>query len=318
MRKRTRSASDVSALVMALILIVPAGSGKATGQDPNESTWDPADTLKAVWTSVEASAMLYNPAQTIQQDPDLARRALTISGEIHVVDLNHVVALSTVPVGEAIAVDSLGHSFRSTPGTAQGWYRPLEDTLQIDPNSQQITSGLEPAHIHLQFNVDPNTQYPRGPVSVSWNTPVVFANGIDAVDMPFVASGRWIQVVPGVMVRIDEAASEGNMASYTVSVEYEKGDLNNPGLPTYLLADIRLLEANGLPLNDMETSFQPAAPTVRRVTVSGSGFSRCLGCGGVKFIQYVFAVLPFEAEVPLTLMDIPVPSLSDQNGIGGR
>jgi hypothetical protein len=311
MRKRMGLMSFVCALLMGVIPVVSAGSATAA-EDSSEGRWDPARALEAAWTSVEASARLSNPAEMSRQGPDLVRRALTVSGEIRVMDLSHVIALSTVPAEQAIAMDSSGQSFRSAPAAAKRWYRPLQNVLQIDPNSDEVAYGLEPAYTTLQFNVDPNTRYPTGSISVTWDTPAVFADQFEAVAMPFVVSGRWVEIVPGVKARVDEAGSEGDRAWYTVSVEYDGRNPDDQGLPAYLLADVHLLEANGLPLHDMETTFQPASPAARRVTLSGSASASCPGwCGkGVTSIQYVFAILPFEAKVPLALTAIPVPGLS--------
>jgi hypothetical protein len=314
MRKKTRPTGVISALMVALMLIISASPGKATGQDPNESTWDPADALEAVWTSVEASAMLYNPTQTIQQDPDLTRRAVTISGEIHVLDTSHLIALSTLPT--AVATDSQGSSYLSTPNTGRRWYRPVQYTPQIDPNSRQITYGLEPAYVNLQFNVDPETRYPTGLIDVSWDVDAIFAGSTEEVDVPYNFSSDWLQIKFGVRVRVEEATSDGLAYQYRIVAEYDKYN-SDATLPMYLIKEIQLIDADlrVIHADPAQTAFQPAAPAARHVTITGSG--TCTW-GDPRLIRFVVAVLPFEAKVPLTLTDIPVPSLSDPRGTGGR
>jgi len=315
MRKRIGSASGVSALVMAQILILSAGSGRAIGQDPLESTWDPAPTLQAVWTSVEALAMLYNPTQTIQQDPDLTRRALTISGEIRVLDTSHLIALSTLPT--AAATDSQGRSYLSTPNTGRRWYRPVQFTPQVDPNSRRITYGLEPARVDLQFNVDPGTPYPTGLMDVSWDAEAVLADSTEKVDVLYGVSSNWLQIKFGIKVFVERAISDGPAYEYCIVVEYDRSSPEAPTLPTYLVREIQLIDADLRVIHPdpAQTAFQPATPTARHVTITGSG--TCTG-GDPRLIRFVVAVLPYEAKVPLTLTDVPVPSLLDQRGTGRR
>lgn len=278
--------------------------------------------FEAVWSSVSLTAVQRNPAISSGPEPKGVDRTMSISADLHIVDANNLVGMSQ-GVEEASARDDLGNTYHMlNKSPFARYYSGIRTMRRINPDCRPIPGEdsdceryieeLQPEHVSIRFDVDPNQGYPTLLRELSWTSYVVLAKYYSQVDVPFVAGDDWYELACGFRVRIDSAVSENGRYSYQMSMvtdddnDSASGRLPNLNeLPKVHLERIQFLDGNGqavLP-GSSGSSIRGLGGESRR---SGSG--SCSQCGDVTTVRFYLARDLYEAPASFTLKEIPIPT----------
>jgi hypothetical protein len=323
-----RIAMYVCALVMGVCALCAGqdvfGAEDANGPvvaDPN-AMWDPATHLSAHWTSVSLTSRIDSPDRSPDPcgvQPALEySRSLSIFGEVSIIDSNGLIAFTSV-VADAFAADEDGREIPNDSGSfPMRMYRPLH----LEPAPSGLATGLRPYPFSISMPMDPNAGYPKLVSRVEWSMYALVASRYEFIEMPFKATEKWLQILPGLEILVEQASAQGNKYQYRVqarvddrqvawlsggSVVLREGD----ELPDRLMLEIEILNAERKPVAGGSGGFSTST------TGSGSGDERtytttlsgtCSDCGTATMVRYHFVVDPYEQEVRFILRDIPVPT----------
>jgi hypothetical protein len=316
-----------AAVVVCLCAISAAGGAVRPAfvysADVN-APWVPAEHLSAVWESVTFTSRIYNPEQ---QSGGVASRSLAVSGKIDVIDPNGLMGLSTTERG-ILALDQNGGVIYSSSNS-----KPLTRFY----NSPTGLFGSSAASFGVTLPVDANVSYPSRLSKLQWSIDMLVADTTKQIDIPFAVTTEWAEVLPGLEIIVQEATVEGTTYRYRIKARYDSAKVQysggmvmvSPGhpLPGTALISTTVLNAQGVSVTDRSTSgiyaladigsssdapmtasaIESSSDTLTTAIMSGSG--SCSGCGAATTIRQVFAIDPYEKEVPLVLEDIPVPGI---------
>lgn len=277
--------------------------------EPNDPNWTPSDCFVPAWERVTLSTQLSNPEEVSGATGYNSIRTLSISCNLYKADIRNLISSTTfLYPTEAQAVDDQDNVY----SYERSFYTVHVNTTQSDSSLINL-----PTNISLSFPIDPNTGYPIRLKQVSWSIDGIFAHAIRSIKVPFEASDEWIEILPDYSILIEEALIEENMYSYLIKAKYEGPDSlprslltlrNDDPIPQYIDMGISLLDEHGIDVRSYPGSggfTSSGGGSDRNYTISGSGF--CGACGGVKTIQFQFAVDSYVAKMPYLLNDIPVP-----------
>ena len=302
--------------------------------EPNDPDWTPSDCFVPAWERVTLSAVavISNPDEVNDAAGYETTRTLSISCNLYKADIRNLISSATfLRPDEARAVDDQNNVYT---------YENPSTLLQIDTTQLPSSIADRPVNISLSFPMDPNVGFPTWLSEVSWSIKGLFAHAIRTVKVPFQASDQWIELLPGYSIMIEEAVLKENSYSYRIKGRYEGMDSpprsfiflrDDEPLPQYMDMGMTLLDANGIDVRSYSRSnsglsSSSTTPSLKELTLgendsdssSGNnsnynsimaGMGSCSACGGVKTIQFKFAVDPYIADMFYVLNDITVPTL---------
>jgi len=283
----------------------------------DDPAWNPSDCLVPAWDDVQLSTELSNPDENSGVDDLQSSQRLTVSLNLHRAACTSLISdLTFIHPFDVRAIDGQDNRLR-TDDLSSGFrhYSPPRESI-----SRSMTD--RPARLSVSFPMDPAEGYPRMFKELGFSFYSLTAEYFQYVEMPFQASDQWIEILPQYRLKIEEAVSEGDSYSYRMQFKYT-GDGERPSshisvredepLPKYWDMGLKLLNADGKDVFDAVSSSgggssRGTSGSGSNDTYTASGHGECGGCGGVKTIQFKFAVNLSEVELSYVLKDIPVPT----------
>lgn len=286
--------------------------------EPDDPNWSPSDCFEPFC----AKAAIYNVLSPVEDANDggyVSTQTLSVSCCLCEVDIRNVISIpisgpfDSVSTVEARVIDDQNNVY-----TYEDQFIPL--FIDTTPSYSPFAYG--PAHISLDFPLDPNVGCPVWLSEVSWTIKGLFAHAILTVKIPFQASEQWIELLPGYSIMIEEAVLKENEYSYRIKGRYEDpnsrprsslilrdGELEQP-IPQYMDMGVTFLDEKGIDVSSYRGS-SSGGGSHWSYSGSPSGYTMtgrisCVACGFVKTIQFKFAVDPYIAEMFYVLNDIPV------------
>ncbi len=302
-------------------VLICAAEPNAPAPDPNQPR-DPAPRLTATWESISASMtlQLYNPTVAPDQKAKEPQYALSLASRLTVADSNGLVGLS-LTTGSAQAFDQEGRRVASTAPAdpePRSYIRPYQSALITS-----LAGGCRPVPRPRTFPVslplDANLPYPSWLSRVEWSMYALVSDEMKIVDIPFQANDTWVELAPGMKIRVEAATAAPGQYEYTVRAEWDSrqadylsgGTVNLWGSQkplTALMVDTDVLDATGKPF----PTYAAACPGSYVISYGlGSGSGTCwayyYGSGTPTTIRFILAFNSYEKEVRLVLENVPVP-----------
>ncbi len=317
--------------IASLLLILGAGAAGsvAAGQGPPRPprcTAPIGDRFAFVWDSVEVSSQVFSPSYPGSRDLHECARTLTVLGKVHVLDSNDLVGMQVVDPEVLQAVDSDGNDvpWSPLPFGPYARYQPLryEYPIPRDP-SETPQPVLQPYDVSISLCLDPARALPPALSLLQWSVQAVYAEEVIEVDVPFAAADTWLEVAPGLQIRVARATLECCKYTYVTEVKHPDGivrafdDLLSPAEPIaeYLVLRTRLLDPDGNPLRATQDDRVSPAVSSRFVESTSWNTARCVGSllafvteAEVANIRHVIVVRPREVQIPFTSTDLPCPN----------
>ena len=287
--------------------------------EPNDPNWTPSDCFELAC----ARATVYNvlsPVEDINDGGYVSTQILSVSCCLCEADIRNLISISiTGPFDSASVVEAMVIDDQNNVYT----YEDQFIHLFIDTTSSYSPFAYSPAHIKLDFPLDPNVGCPVWLKEVSWSIKGLFAHAILTAKVPFQASDQWIELLPGYSIMIEEAVLKENEYSYRIKGRYEDPN-SRPGsslilrdgepeqpIPQYMDMGMTFLDEKGIDVRSYLGSSSGGSSGSYSGSPSGytmTGRSSCVACGYVKTIQFKFAIDPYIADMFYVLNDIPVPT----------
>jgi hypothetical protein len=279
---------------------------KLGGQIPLR-TLDLSHYFDVSWESVQRSSTVYNPAGSASHGDD--QRRLTISAKIHLLTTKNLIAVSPQAVVSRLT-DDQGNELKVPQREQAGprHYQPWCHDVKFRAGGQQRT---EPRPYHLSISIDTNAMGDLPPTfgRVEGHFQALFAASYEEIDVPYKKSDEWIDLEPGVSIRIAEAFSENRQYRYRIETRDDRehhlrfmGFLDERRqLPETILVEQQLLDSQKEPIQPRRHPMFPFPGGHG----AGEGDERF---GDIKTIRYIYAIKPYERQVPFVCQEIPVPS----------
>jgi hypothetical protein len=285
--------------------------------EPNDPNWTPSDCFELAC----AKATVYNvlsPVEDINDGGYVFTQILSVSCCLCEADTRNLIS-NLSPFDSASAVEAMVIDDQNNVYT----YEDQFIYLFIDTIPSYSPFAYSPAHIKLDFPLDPNVGCPVWLKEVSWSIKGLFAHAILTAKVPFQASDQWIELLPGYSIMIEEAVLKENEYSYRIKGRYEDPN-SRPGsslilrdgepeqpIPQYMDMGMTFLDEKGIDVRSYLGSSSGGSHSSYSGSPSGytrTGRSSCVACGYVKTIQFKFAIDPYIADMFYVLNDIPVPT----------
>lgn len=277
--------------------------------EPNDPNWAPSDCFVPSWENVTLSAIISNPDEVNGAAEYETTRTLSISCYLYRADIRNLISGTTFfQPTEVRAVDDQNNVYT---------YKNPFTFLHVDTTPLPSAIANRPAYISLDFPMDPNVGYPAWLKEVRWSIKGLFAHAIRTVKVPFQASDQWIELLPGYSIMIEEATLGENSYSYRIKGRYEGPGsfprshltlMDDEPVPQYIDMGMTFLDEKGVDVRSYGGSGSfgsSSGGSNNNYTMTGRG--SCGACGGVKSIQFKFAVDSYIADMFYVLNDIPVP-----------
>jgi hypothetical protein len=285
--------------------------------ETNDPNWTPSDCFEPAC----ARATLYNvlsPVEDTNAGGYISTQILSVSCFLCEADIRNLISIPSLsPFDSASVVEARVIDGQNNVYTYEDQFIPLF----VDTIPSYLALAYRPAHISLDFPLDPNVGCPVWLSEVSWTIKGLFAHAILTVKIPFQASEQWIELLPGYSIMIEEAVLEENSYSYRIKGRYEDpnsrprsslilrdGEPEQP-IPQYMDMGMTFLDEKGIDVRSYRGSSSGGSSGSYRGSSSEytmTGRISCIACGYVKTIQFKFAVDPYIADMFYVLNDIPV------------
>jgi hypothetical protein len=199
-------------------------------------------------------------------------------------------------------------------------YRATEDALRL----AAFTGRADEFSLSVGIPLEADQGYPSSLSRLEWSMKALIAETFTTVDIPFEADEEWVEVVPGLEIRVNEASATEGSYIYQIQAVYDPNLVSygtgghwhfwsDEELPATLMMDMEMLNAAGEPVRGPNTSGGFGGGTSSHSTDEGlmeatsNGYGRCDACGDVATIRFTFALDAYEVEARLVLEDVPVP-----------
>ncbi len=315
----------VVVVLIGVAVCTPGVAGEGS-DDPNRLGGDVTGRFAFVWDSVEVSSQVFSPSYAGVRDLYECARTLTVAGKIHGLDANDLVGMQVSDPDVLQVIDGEGNNVRWTPLPV----RPIRQYQELKyvwavPQNPLATPGpvLQPYDVSVSFCVDPSQELPSSLSLFQWRAYAMYAEDVVEIDVPFEASDDWLEVAPGVQIRVTKATVECCGYTYWTEVRHAGGTVQafdarlSPAeqIADYLVMRTLLLDAEGNPIRATEDDRVSPAIWSERVESTLLGTARCGGWLNTFFvtqtevasIRHVIVVHPYEVKVPFGLTDIPLP-----------
>jgi hypothetical protein len=297
-----------------MILLAAMTAGVANAKDNPKlgggiplRTLDLSHYFDVFWESIQRSSTVYNPAGNAPHGRD--QRRLSINAKIHLLTTKNLIGVSPQAVVSRLA-DDQGNEL-TVPQTGQATsrqYQPWCQDVKFIPGGQQRTE-LRPYHLSIIIDTDAIGDLPPLFGRVEGHFQALFARSYEEIDVPYKKSDEWIELEPGLSIRIAEAFSENGQYRYRIETKDDRehhlrfmGFLDElRQLPERVLMEQQLLDSQKDPIQPRRHPIFP----IPGGNGSGTGGEKF---GDIKTIRYVYAIKPYERQIPFVFQEIPVPA----------
>lgn len=312
-------------------------------EDGNEP-WIVAEHLAPGWRSMALTTRYYNPEEPASAEKT-PQRSLSFGGQIDVIDPNGLIGLSEV-AANAKAFDEVGSQIHVVGVSQQtvGYpypshvlsYQPLRYLTKLDAGGRTIS--IAPYGFSIDMSMRPNAPFPLVLSRLEWSMAALLSDVFEAVDIPFVPTADWIELVPGLEVFVEQAIVQEGKYSYRIKARYDPNKISYldareepPGFtgrrhdplyawpsqafPEMIVTAIDVVDAEGNSIwNKRMQSGHISFGTGSGFSDSGyqriamrHGNGTCSECGNVAFLRHIIAFEPYHRELQFVLENVPVP-----------
>lgn len=325
----------VKTLFAAIVCICLLPAGLWAQEDPN-APWDPNTHLAPYPVMMGKTAYFSYSEQDESPWEPRAGTTLELMGEIAVLDPNGLIGLCTAPVFVSI-LDEAGNPVYTPFGSPDVWsYEPVSYTKTEWSPSGEITWETNPYDFSIEM-WDTGMTYPTMLSRIEWTMVALISDTVETVKLPFAPSAEWVELAPGLEIRVEETSIEEDRYKHRSTVILDPNKISYPdrgrrgldeedglqgyswptaGRPETIVLEIDVLDAEGNSLQEHGTSvrlsgistgtdYDEEGRMIMTQTIYGSGS----GCSEIAFIGYVI-VFEFHYEgLDMMLENVPVPPL---------
>lgn len=305
----------------------PSGQVPPPGQDAPEP-WDPGKHLLATWESISTvrTHRIYNPTLQPPREPEGPGWSLSLAGQIDILDSSRLVGFATIPTA-ALALDQ----------DARVVFSELSDSLQnrvyqapryrLKPTEfGEWISEIQPYPFSVNLPVGPGTTYPQVLGTLEWSMHALVTDQFTNVDIPFQAGATWIELVPGLEIRVEQAVAENVQYQYLLQARYDSSEVSNMLGETLHLpagqAPLRVIIVNLDVLDALGRSIRSLGDVAGGIGVGTGGTGsqtmtliRGIGygpaCGTAATLRFKLARNAYTRQIRCILDNVPVPSFTD-------
>ena len=319
----------VGTLLVAFVCICLLPAALWAQEDPN-APWDPNTHLAASPRICALSAEYYTPeygdGSWIAFD-----RQIKLSGKIAVTDPNGLIGLSMYPT-DIRAWDAIGTPLdpvsdeENTP-----IYVPLEYAATIWLPEMTWTVDPVPYDFSLDLRLDADGAFPASLSRVEWSMNVLLSDRFENVDLPFAPTDDWVEIAPGLEVRIEETTVTDGRYECRMQTRLDPNRVVHPDYrprtsatrrdegyrwsdqtaPEAVVIAIEVLDAEGTSVHYQGSgtvgsrmiSLSADDPTV----ITRLEIGNCDTCGQAALLSHTIAYAPYEQKVRLTMEDVTLP-----------
>ena len=302
----------------AVVLSVCVLTAVASAQGESSQAWDPAEHLTPFWDSVELESQIENPARNPEADPN-GQRQLVIRAGVEMTEYENLIGIDRRERGILVQGRDGSEMYRADNESISRSYWATENVLQrigIDEWADEFSFSLT-------IPLRPNQGLTRVLGRIEWAVDLLIAETFTTVDIPFEPNETWVEVVPGLEIRVDEATVTEGRYSYHLQAIYDPNLVSygssrhwhfwsDERVPTTLLLEMDVLNAAGESVRDLSSSGAFGSGTSSHSTDDGlieatsTGHGSCSACGDATTIRYTFGLDAYELRTSFALEDIPI------------
>lgn len=267
------------------------------------------------WQSAQLIITRVNPANHAANQPGNSQ-ILSIECGVTVRDTNNVLGMGQNALQVTRIIDDAGHDVTAQlAGNSSQWprrYGPLIYSTQFDQQTHKWIEELQPQPLYFSINVNP--QMPRRLSLVEGTMMVLSYDNMEQVDVPYVANGKPVSVLPGVRTHFVRADQHRGNYSYEMarnggSEPFFDGQVRQGHpLPDRLITTSYMIDASGKPLNAVTRAAGNWGNSVGGIGAGNFGDERKIAA-----MRFEIAVGLHERQVPITLRNIDLPSAQSSN-----
>ena len=288
----------------------------ALGSDAGLS--DSSGIMVPSWKSVTLSLTTYNPTERPDQEPGKPEKVIAVSGQVHILDANDLIAVADANTAVLCAFDQDGQEVLFDP-----------NAYPKDPNRAWML-GAAAKPFSTRMKLDPNQAAPSILSALDFTVDALYGQPFTFIDLPFAPTDDWMELFPGFRTLVEATSSQDGRCTCSI-----KEEIVGMGALSYRSFDPEdgvweeRWPMSGLifKLSDHDLIYHVDIVDLEgKLVQSGGGRMSAHGGGGVietsreitlsqctdtttLQIRYTIAVDPYEAQIPLTLAQIPVPGL---------
>lgn len=301
-------------LTLTSLALVPS----AWADDPNVAL-EPSTAFVADWDSVTLAVTGYNPIGSPDGNPPVQREAISVEGNVYILDTNDLIAISTTNTAPLWAFDQDGHEVLFDP-----------NAVVVEP-ARTWELGDQPQVFRVTLPLDPNQPRPTSLSEFDFTVEALYGRPFRTVAIPAEVTDDWIELTPEFRLRITDANVVGDRCTVVIEEEITL-DIDGVGSRSFdpnlgpwveelwpdgrvnkfsdldLLTDIDLTDVDGNRIGSGGSSSSSHRGMGTGVTTGTRKLTRynCSSLEGV-YVYYTFALDLYEAPIHLRLSDIPVP-----------
>ena len=241
--------------ILVLAAIEPAELMALAGPQAGPNVWVPAEYMVATWESITAMSRLDNSATA----GAVAKRSLSLSARVDVVDVNSVLGFDYAPQGTLVldGKPSVIYS-KAAPKKYCHFYWSLRYLKEM--SGGQWVSKLQPYHLTVDMPLDPNRPYPALLSRVEWSMYALINTESKTVDVPFSVGADWVTLMPGVEIKVEQATAGTSSYQYRFTYRYSRSKVmwssiagsggaipiwSDAATPEVIVAKMDILDAQG-------------------------------------------------------------------------
>lgn len=294
----------------------------SSGNTPSQVPSEPATTATSNeqfaqkfaidWQSAQLTITRVNPANRATNQPGNSE-VLSIQCAVTVRDTNNVLGIGQNALHVTRITDDAGHDVTAqlasnSPDLPR--YSPLMYYTQFDQRTKKWIEQLQPQPLYFSINVNPHM--PKRLDLVEGNLMVLSYDRMEQIDVPYVANGKPVTILPGIRTHFVRAAQNHGTYNYEMAPD-ERNDhpffdgqvRQGQPLPDRLITTRYMIDASGKPL---ENQTHPAGNWANSVGgIGGGGFGDERKIAAMRF---EIAVGLHERKVPVTLRNVELPDSS--------
>lgn len=280
--------------------------------DEGQQVMTAEDSLEAQWETVSLARIDHHFKTPSEQGLEQREVVLTISGNIHVLDGNQLVALSS---DGSLACSGLDDSANTLSFTGV----PLPLMTRVDCWTILPKKPLPfTLHIPLGTDLPLSTMLTEATFSVQ----AIYSQPTVTFEIPYASMTSPLELLPGFSVLVEQAQSENNQCNFRITETFP--DLG-PAYDRLLIEDSPVCgESPSILGGDLsryrlfynvtmvDTRGEPVSQRVSRAYIGSDMVIRTgvwTECKGIALVRYTLAVGPQRVTVPLTLREIPLPGI---------
>ena len=291
--------------------------GAAQASDPN-ALWEASDLFVASWESATLAITVYNPIERPDIDPLTRTHVITVAGNVHILDTNDLIAVSTTHATALQAFDQDGTEVR------------------FDPNAPEKSPGRtwilgdKPKAFSVELHLDPNQAVPTSLSELDFTVEALYGQPFTTIDIPLEVTEEWIELVPRYRIHVEEVNVVDDACHIIIREEitdvhagssrsfdpnghpWEEmscfGDVLYKFSEFDVVSNAKIVDTDGHPVRGGNRGSSSSGRDGMRTGTRTFTFYNCSDTEDFR-IRYTIAMDLYEMPIPLMLTDISVPGM---------